>query len=83
MLDWLPGIGENEDERLARESAEQSVLGAVSDVAPKGVPAKTIQGVVTKILSGRGSPLEKRKRLEVVLKNYGVDFDLLRQAGVI
>ena len=82
-LDWLPGIGENSDERLARESAEQSVLGAVSDVAPKGVPAKTIQGVVTKILSGRGSPLEKRKRLELVLKNYGVDFDLLRQAGVI
>jgi hypothetical protein len=81
--DWVPGIGESKDDRLARESAEQSVLGAVSDVAPKGVPAKTIQEVVSKIISGQASPLEKRKRLEVVLKNYGVDFDLLRQAGVI
>lgn len=79
-----PGLlqGETEEARIQREAAADQLASIVGEVAKDRGSEAAAKKAITRILSGGEDPERKQELIGMVLAQYGVDLDMLKNLGV-
>lgn len=80
-----PGLlqGETEEARIQREAAADQLASIVGEVAKGRGSEAAAKKAITRILSGGEDPERKQELISMVLEQYGVDLDMLKNLGVV